>query len=224
MEAARSWLAVTSPTLPSQVAVLLASHSAFGPVVEWSAEPEVRLQFDALDGEPRNTDLLVKARDAHGDFLIAVESKADESFGETVTRTLAAAQLRLQGNARSGGVKRISGLLSALFGSTLESEPALGGLQYQLLTATAGAATAALRSGGQRVVILVQEFRTTETTDKKHELNASALDAFVERLSLGAVTHVESGQLVGPFTLQGAVLYKSCPPIFFGKVRHELRG
>src|SRR5882762_7207667 len=77
-EAARCWLAVTSPTLPREVEHLLDGHPAFGAVQSWHAEPEVRLPFDDFPGEPRNTDLLVHARDAHGDFLLAIEAKADE--------------------------------------------------------------------------------------------------------------------------------------------------
>ena len=220
MEAARIWLSVSSPDLPRQVASTLASHPDFGPVLAWSAEPEVRLSFDGLRGEPRNTDLLLSGRDARGEFLIAVEAKADESFGQTVSSAAAAAERRLQQNARSGGVTRISNLLTLLFGASLDTEPSLGKLRYQLLTATAGALAASRNAGDQRVVLLVQEFRTNATSGHRHVRNGAELDAFVERLSGGRVPDVKAGSLHGPFMFATAA---RSGPFYIGKVVHDLR-
>src|SRR3990170_6814020 len=61
LEVARSWLSVRSPALPAEVAAALSGHECFGTILDWHAEPEVRLAFDHLGGEPRNTDLLVRA-------------------------------------------------------------------------------------------------------------------------------------------------------------------
>jgi len=221
MEAARSWLAVTGPVLPVQIATALARNSAFGPVVEWSAEPEARLRFDALRGETRNTDLLLRARDPNGSFLVAVESKADESFGETVAEALGAARKRLVKHPRSGGVERVAWLLSALFGRTLQEEPELGALRYQLLTATAGALAAARREGSVRVVLLVQEFRTSLTVDQRLAANGADLDAFVSRLTRGALHCVTPGSVFGPYRVSAGDA--ESPPFFVGKVRHDLR-
>src|SRR4051812_3861288 len=76
-EAARCWLGVTSPALPPELESFLTTNSAFSRVDQWHAEPEARLPFDDFAGEPRNTDLLVHARDIHGAFLIAVEAKVN---------------------------------------------------------------------------------------------------------------------------------------------------
>src|SRR4051812_25142375 len=65
-ECARAWLEVTAPRLPLGLADLLASHPNFGTVIEWTAEPEAKIRFDNLAGEPRNTDLLVCAKDSFG--------------------------------------------------------------------------------------------------------------------------------------------------------------
>ena len=220
MEAARSWLAVTSPTLPGEIAAALATNDAFGPVAEWFAEPEARLPFDAFHGETRNTDLLVRARDQNGPFLLAVESKADESFGETVGEAHAAAHARLLRNPRSDGVKRIAWLLSTLFGYTLDEEPELGALRYQLLTATAGALAAAQREGGIRVVLLVQEFRTNRTVDERLAANGGDLDAYVARLTRGALHGITTGMVHGPLTTARS----HSSPFFMAKVRHNLQG
>jgi hypothetical protein len=221
MEAARSWLAVTSPALPVEIATALATNDAFGPVDEWAAEPEARLPFDTLRGETRNSDLLLRARDVNGPFIIAVESKADESFGETVDEALAAAQARRLTNSRSGGVKRVAQLLSTLFGSALEEERGLGALRYQLLTATAGALAAAQRQGGIRVVLLIQEFRTSRTVDQRLAANGADLDAFIARLTGGALHGLTSGKVHGPCAMNQAQSH--WPPFFVAKVRHDLQ-
>lgn len=223
LEAARTWLAVASPTLPSEVAAALASHSAFGTVTGWQAEPEARLTFDQHRGEPRNSDLLVHARDEHGRLLLAVEAKADEPFGETVGDALASAIERRLANPRSRGVERIEALAAALLGPRRSGEASLGQLRYQLLTAAAGAIAASAHDGGLRVVLLVQEFRTRKTADERHAANARDLDAFVRRVSHGAVPRCEPGVIHGPFTTPGAPLFDAVPPFFVGKVSRDLR-
>ncbi len=138
-EAAIAWLASAPANLPPEVSLALAKHPDFGPVLTWEAEPEARLRFDKFPGEPRNTDLLVKAEDAHGQYIIAVEAKADETFGGTVAQTRAAAGIRLKGNPRSNGVTRIDQLITAFFSPQPNDEPPIESLRYQLLTACAGA-------------------------------------------------------------------------------------
>jgi Domain of unknown function (DUF6946) len=222
MEAARSWLAAR-PELPAEIAALLASHSAFGIVNQWEAEPEARLPFDDFPGEPRNTDLAVYGRDQFGDFALAVEAKADEPFGGSIADALAAAVDRKLENPRSNGVARVEQLAMALLGPRLKGEPALGQLRYQLLTATAGALRAGETRGATRVVLVVQEFWTRLTTDARHALNAADLNGFVSRLSHGNVSVVEPGVLYGPFAVPGAPLFNAPQSLFIGKARINLR-
>lgn len=217
-EVARAWLGVTAPSLPAEVATALDAHPAFGTVVDWSAEPEARLRFDDLRGEPRNTDLLVHARDQYGEFIIALEAKADEVFGETVAEALAAAVERKLGNPRSKGVERIEHLAAALLGPRRKGEPRLAEIRYQLLAAVAGAVAAAPKKGGQRVILLVQEFRTRRTTDANHAANARDLDIFVRRLSHGQVPRIRNGVIHGPLEIPGKPLFGSSPQLFIGKV------
>jgi hypothetical protein len=90
-ELARAWLESSDAGLPPEIAQVLATSTAFGPMQEWVAEPEVKLCFDDFKGGPRNGDLVIKANDNLGSLIIAVEGKADESFSETVRDALAAA-------------------------------------------------------------------------------------------------------------------------------------
>lgn len=230
-EAARCWLGVTSPALPGEIEGLLAAHPAFGAVADWHAEPEARLAFDAFVGERRNTDLLVYARDAHGDYLIAVEAKADESFGSSVSSTIAAAVKRKggdprrgkPGNPRSKGEERVKDLVVGLLAADVDA-PGIGTLRYQLLTATAGALAAGRSLHAGRVVLLVQEFVTRRTDDDKHEANGRDLDRFVQRLSGGSIASVEAGTLYGPIAVRGALLFAApCPQLYVAKVTRNIR-
>jgi len=222
-ETARTWLSVQPPALPRQITAALLTNSAFGAVTAWTAEPEARVPFDTLKGEPRNTDLLVHATDEYGDLVLAIEAKADEPFGETVTDAMAAALERRVANHNSRGVERIVSLVQSLFGERSRGQQEVATLRYQLLTATAGALAAATRANASRVVMLVQEFRTAKTTDEKHVENAKDLDAFVHRLSQGSVSSCVPGKIVGPFSIPGAPLFEKVPQLYIGKVSHDMR-
>jgi hypothetical protein len=222
-ELARAWLETNEPNLPPEVAQVLATHEAFGVVQQWKAEPEAKLPFDEFDGEPRNSDLVVEATDQYGSFLIAVEGKADEAFGELVGEALAAALERHLQNERSNGIARIQRLAHALFGARPEGTPPLKRIRYQLMTACAGAISEAERRHMTRAIVLIHEFVTDKTVDKRHDMNSRDLDRFVSRVSHGSVSSVQSGRLHGPFTLLGAPLFSTKVQLYIGKAIRNLR-
>jgi hypothetical protein len=222
-EAARAWLEGGGTVLPPEVAAVLEAHPSFGPVQSWKAEPEAKLPFDQFQGEPRNSDLVVSAVDSHGAFILAVEAKADEPFGETVCEALVASLERYLGNDRSKGIDRIQQLAKALMGAKRAGDPPVGDLRYQLLTACAGALAEAERQGCPRALLLVHEFLTDKTEDEKHRRNAEDLNAFAHRLSHGAVTNIGHGEIVGPLTVPGAPLVPPAVQLFLGKVSRDLR-
>ncbi|MEF8724306.1 MULTISPECIES: hypothetical protein [Candidatus Accumulibacter] len=217
-EVARAWLVGGGTALPPEVASCLAAHSRFGAVLSWEAEPEAKLRFDNFPGEPRNSDLAVYVTDAIGPYLLAVEAKADEPYGDTVSKTLADALERRLENPRSNGVARVEQLARSLFSPRVKGEPRLGDLRYQLLTACAGAVSEARRKGYSRAVMLVHEFVTSETQPGNHKRNSSDLSAFVYRLSGGGTTEVADDRLVGPFIVPGAAEVE----LFIGKVVRRL--
>lgn len=219
-ETARAWLD-SSPEMPTEVIRVLATHSAFGAVTTWTAEPEVKLPFDTL-GEARNTDLLVRARDQFGEFWLAVEAKADEAFGGSITSTARAAGARLKSNSASRGRDRLRALCALHFGATVEEEPELGRLRYQLLTASAGAIHSAHASGVRRVVLLVQEFRSVKTVAAKHASNHRALEAFVARYTRGAVTMIPPERLVELSLPPGICAHDVAPRFFIAKIIRHL--
>ena len=222
MEVARAWLA-DAPRLPAEIGQLLAGHPAFGPCLDWSAEPEVRLRFDGLAGEPRNSDLLVLAEDRHGPYLMAVEAKADEPFGSTVAEVLTEAVERRLVTPRSNAITRVEQLAAAIVGPRRPRELRLGGLRYQLLTAAAGAAAEASRRGIARVLLLVHEFWTDRTDDERHWDNAAALTDFVGRLAHDEMVGCGGGELVGPFALPGKPLFPPTQQFYVGKAVRNVR-
>jgi hypothetical protein len=223
-EVARAWLEGGGTHLPHDVASLLDNHPDFGPVLEWNAEPEARLRFDDFPGEPRNSDLVVYAKDLHGPYVIAVEAKADETFGETVGDALADFLERYLTNNRSNGLTRIEQLSQALLGPRQPHDPPLKHIRYQLLTATAGALSEANYRGCKRALLLIHEFVTNATTDDKHARNASDLDAFVNRVSHGRLTSMRSGVILGPLELSSPTPFNtSSAALYIGKVSRYLR-
>lgn len=221
MELARAWLEKAPAAMPPEVVAVLRSHPDFSAIRSWIAEPEALQRFDDFPGEPRNTDLAVKVDDEAGAYLLSVEGKADEPFGETIERTLDAARTRLAANPRSNGVRRITQLLEAIVGSP-DCER-YGNLRYQLLTATAGALCEAERKGCRRAVVLIHEFLTRKTDDQKHDSNAADLDRFVADLSGGHVNRVVPGQLFGPFFVPGYPLTSTRIALYLAKVVRNIR-
>lgn len=223
-EVARAWLEGDGTHLPKEVWSALSNHPAFGPVLKWRAEPEVKLAFDDFLGEPRNSDLVVDANDSLGSYVIAVEAKADEPFGsECVGDALASAMERYLANSRSNGVRRIQQLAQALFGPATAKDPPLKRMRYQLLTACAGVLCEAERRGCARALLLVHEFVTNRTSDEKHARNARDFDAFLKRISHGTVPSLSTGVIQGPFAVPGTPLLKEPVRLYIGKVSRNIR-
>ncbi len=222
-EVARAWLGDGTNALPKEVEAILSGHQAFGPVLAWDAEPEVKLRFDKFPGESRNSDIVVQACDNSGWYLLAVEAKADEPYADTVVQTLLDALERRQDNPRSNGIARVEQLTEALFGTKKKNSVRIGDLRYQLLTACAGALCEAELKKYSRSIMLVHEFVTSATADEKHIRNEADLENFVNRLSAGVVTNVPPGQLCGPFFVPGEPLLRSKVALYVGKVTRNLR-
>lgn len=221
-EAARAWLEAGAE-LPPEVASALNSNVHLGAVSEWQLEPEARLRFDGYAGEVRNSDLAGVAHTTSGPVLLAVEAKADETFGETLQAATGSAVANLVGNRASQGLPRIHQLVLAVLGTREEGRREALKLRYQLLTATAGALCEAERRKCRAAVLLVHEFRSAQTSDKKLKANATDLEAFVAWVSQGQVASVRDGEIVGPFMLPGVPLFSDALPLYLGKAVRDIR-
>ena len=223
-ECARAWLELNPDCVPEEIGQALRSHPDFGRILPgWSAEPEARVKFDTFGGEPANIDVLLMAEDERGPLVIAVEAKADETFGNTVEDTLRTAVERKAQNPKSRGVDRLEQLAAALFGVPSDRLSEVGKLRYQLLTASAAALAEAKRQSAQRAVLIIHEFVTDLTSDQRRDDNARDLDAFVHKLSDGVVETVAKGTVRGPFELPGHPLIDSPIQFYIGKAVRNLR-
>lgn len=222
-EAARAWLAGGGDDgLPPEVSAVLRAHPRFGQLLDWTAEPEARLRFDRFPGEPRNSDLVVHAKDHFGPYLLAIEAKADEPYGDTLEKTLQAAMARRLANPRSKGLARIEQLFQRFFHASMDALPGLVGLRYQLLTACAGAIVEAEHRGYGRAVMLVHEFITDKTRDEHHVRNAQDLLAFVNAVAREKADFLVPATLYGPFSFPSVDVGGSTE-LFIGKVSRDLR-
>ena len=220
-ESAKSWLRAV-PALPAEIAATLSSHPDIGTLCDdWRAEPEARVPIDCFGGESPNVDVLLVGSDRNGPVVVAVEAKADETFGRTVRKTLRLARSRLDCNPLSKGVERIERLLAALFDTTTDDRDVLE-LRYQLLTVTAAAMVEAEQRSGRRAIVLVHEFATPRTTDGKRASNARDLDRFVARIA-GRRGPLEPGTLAGPFRVRGKPVVDAGISLYFGKAVADLR-
>lgn len=222
MEVGRAWLEGDGD-MPREVASALESHADFGPILAWSAEPEVKLPFDDYPGEPRNTDLLVEVTDARGDYLLAVEAKADESFGESLAQTRSTIDAILARGERTNRWPRLQQLALSLLGAEDPMSPPFACLRYQLLTACAGVLRAGQLRGHKRAVMLVQEFVTPRTVDVKHARNAADFVTFIRAITRNDPDTQFTGDLVGPIRVPGAPLFNEHPALYIGKVSRRLR-
>lgn len=222
-ELARAWLGAGLGKAPEEVSAALRTHAAFGPIQEWSAEPEAKLRFDQFPGEPSNADLAVCAEDRHGLLLIVVEAKADEPFGEMVQHVLADAIEEKIKNERSNRLARVEQLAGALFHPRNRGEPSLRQIRYQLMTCCAGALCEAGRMGFKRALVLIQEFVTNRTKDAAHERNQKDLNNFIRRISRGTEVAVKCGEICGPLSLPSFSLLTNAPEFYIAKVKRDLR-
>jgi hypothetical protein len=232
MESARAWCRSDGACVPHEVRDLLESNPRTRGVKLSDGEPEKGIVFDRLKGEPRNADVALLGTDSRGDIIaITIEAKADESFGPTFQQAVAASVERIVSGKPSNGVSRAEALAIALLpprraGKTVSPEertPSLGPLRYQLFTAVAGTLAFAHQSSAKLAVFIIHEFVTDCTRDEDHKANALDLNAFVSRLSDGAIRELRSGQIVGPFPVIENSYWPSKPALYIGKATKNIR-
>jgi len=193
-ELAKAWISGRGPA--ALISLLDRQPATAGFRIE-CAVAEAQTAFDRWPGGKRNHDLLVNGQAAGGRTVIGLEGKADESFGQTLTSYMAGAMRRIDRNEATNAPQRLKELTVALAGSTVDTEPELGKLRYQLFSAIAGTLAAAEPTRSQAVFV-VHEFITDKTTDALHAANEEALAAFVERVFAARPPAGEASWLMGP--------------------------
>ncbi|MCA1699040.1 MAG: hypothetical protein LC790_09130 [Actinobacteria bacterium] len=160
------------------------------------AVAEAQVGFDSYPGGKRNHDLLIRGQTAGGAIIIGLESKADETFGETIKSYASKSAAKRASQKPTNAPERLKGLFEDIAGSSLTEKQAFGDLRYQLFSAVAG--TLAAAAADDMAVFIVHEFVTHLTTPRKRVANKQALADFVEAITATAVPD-EDAWLVGPF-------------------------
>ena len=223
LECAAAWLGSTEPSVPPEIAGLLASHADTARLQITTATPDHAVRFDRIRGEPGRCDVAAVATDDGGTVAIGVDARVDERFDGTVEQALADAADRRAHGQRSRVPARVEQLAAALLPPPRRGLPALGGLRYQLLTATAGALAFARDIGAPRAVLIVHEFVTERTEERRRASDYANLSGYVARLSDGAHPAVEAGVLLGPFSVPGEPLFRRPASLYIGKAVRRLR-
>jgi|APLak6261698768_1056241.scaffolds.fasta_scaffold00062_6 hypothetical protein len=159
--------------------------------------PEYVTKFDVYKGEGRNHDLLILAKNKNKNTVVlSIESKSDEPFGDTVEKTIKAAQKKKQVNKNSKAIERIEDLRKDLFGELNDNQL---GLMYQLLTAITGTIAEAKKQGAATAFFLVQTF--VEKENSKHLKNKEDLNNFLKVFTQLDDIRIENNKVLGPFRI-----------------------
>jgi hypothetical protein len=221
-ELAHAWCGRGHPSMPSEVRALLDSRDVTSGVAVERIFPEYRIAFDSRGGEPRNADLAFVGHTTAFKIAVTIEAKADEPFGATLGKTMAAALERKLENPRSQGIERVVDLARALMHPRSDGEPQIGRLRYQLFAATAGTLAYALEQGAMAAVLIVHEFVTDKTRDGRLAQNSADYREFLRRLCRESFD--EPLGLLGPIAVPGTPLFPaSLPLLFIGKITTDRR-
>ncbi|MFW5983365.1 MAG: DUF6946 family protein [bacterium] len=144
------------------------------------AIPEYKTAFDQFKS-PRQNDLCLFARHNGEEFLISIEAKSDESFGEqTFEEAFEEGLNLLKPKPESGKFDRAVKLYTR-FGM----KKSLLKMRYQLLHWLAGTIEEAKRQEIANVILISQEFHSSITKDKKIQQNFSDFNSFIFAISDG---------------------------------------
>lgn len=216
-ESAKSWFRDDIAKLPIEIESIIENNGNFDLITVNEVKPEALLHFDKFSG-PCNMDVLVKATDKYGDFIIGIEAKADEPFSHYVKDVLSDALESKIDTPNTNKIIRIEQLTQSLFSKRRKKESKIGELRYQLLTGLAGTIAEANRHNIDRAVFLIHEFISHLTKSDKRNLNQLDLNQFIKRLTGGEIDRIEKGFLYGPIEIPGVPLFGKIPNIFIRKV------
>lgn len=182
--------------------------------------PEFVTHFDKNGGNGRNHDLLIIAEnEAKETIVISVESKVDESFGDTLDVAIKKANETLKETPKSKSLIRINQLRETILRGINNDQL---NLRYQLLTGVAGILAEAEKQNASKAVFIVQTFISDEIKKKDHNRNQDDLDSFVSYLTNKEIPKIEEGKLIGPLRVQGNEFIPNDIDLWIGKYDIEI--
>ena len=183
--------------------------------------PELVTRFDDFPGNGRNHDLLIVAKDQKQErVVVSIESKVDETFGQTIGTYLRAIERRIENGEVTNAGLRIELLKAAIFPTI--GQTVFESLRYQLLTAIAGTLAEANNQQAKKAIFLVQTFVSSNMDSKKHRQNQRDLDHFLEVISNSQHRIIHDNDLYGPFRFAGNAFIPDDVELWIGKYSIEL--
>ncbi|MCL1994078.1 MAG: hypothetical protein FWG66_14120 [Spirochaetes bacterium] len=154
--------------------------------------PEYVSKFDDYRS-PRNHDLYIAEKNNR--TVITVEGKVDEPFGNNnFEEKLEEAKKTKDNNPNSKKLERLTNLDEKYF----HKDSGILKIRYQLLTWFAGAKSDAERANTDNFFMVLQEFKSDATDDKKLQKNHGDFENFIEFISEGKFKSIEAGQILEP--------------------------
>lgn len=171
----------------------------------------------AIQEDRATTILLALARRGEERFVVGIEAKAGETLGERTINKLETARAS-QARGKSTNVPaRIDDLLRGLFGRSLDEDPSLGQLRYQLLTAAAGTLVEATKRGAACAFLVVHDFSPAASDGfRETELDGSA---FVNAFKHDQWLYTRHGVLHGPLQVAGTLRWSPSVPLYVALIR-----
>jgi len=231
-ELGTSWNRSGTVCVPQEIEAMLQSHAGTRGAIIHSGfiEHETVLPFSAVGPRCHDLFLLGNCSDK-SPLVLSIEAKADESFDAAIEEKI----VKLSGK-KSNFPTRLEWLTYYLFDESAFTDfeerilkQTYARMPYQLFAAVGSLCLEANRYGAQRAVLIVHEFRTNLTEDKKMDVNANALYDFLNQLwvrnaSRRAVANF--GVFEGPLTMQsgsfGGVPFPKNIYLYVGKLRTDV--
>ena len=145
------------------------------------ATPEYLARFDSYPGNPSNLDLGITGEvgplNLRESLFVGIESKVDESFGNTVGSRFSSAMKSREAGRSTNAPERVRDLLGKYFavkGSPDSSR--FADIRYQLLTGTAGTVAAP----GKVSVFYILVFKTSMYDARNGSANQQDYGEFIE--------------------------------------------
>ena len=212
-ELARAWFSGLEPEVPKECRELFETSAATRGLRIKTIFAERQAPLDGR-GRGRQHDLLAHGMVDDRRIVVAVEGKADESFGPAIGEYLAEVSAKNEARRRenrqlSAVPERINELSVRVFGRPVDA--LISTLRYQLLHATAGALIEAQRANV--AVLVVQEFVSDGCDLARLNANCEDLAKFCE--TLGSPMSL-AGVLAGPLALADG------PEFLIGKITRTL--
>ena len=158
--------------------------------------PESASIFDRYRS-PRKHDLYIAGKDNKS--IITIEGKADESFGNNdFEKELNESIKEKIKKPNSKKFDRMIELYLNYFNNN--GYGYIFGIMYQLLHWFAGSKSDAIRIGTNNFIMVLQEFKSNETDDKKQQKNHSDFENFIDFISEAKYKSIKNKQIIGPIS------------------------